>query len=116
MFFRFYTEFLLTLVDEQAHLHNSVPEIRIMECEDQSEFAMTNGNVQWASSGSNLLKNVKISGSLPDTRDTWPDKEKLDKLDKCLCKKSVVVNRRGSRASMHSEIIDLGCSNDDYDE
>ena len=72
----------------------SHPEIRIVECEDQSETATV--AAEW---GLNLPKSAERGGK-PDTLSLPP--EDLYRSH------TSVIHRRGSRASVHSELLDLG--------
>ena len=117
-------EFLLTLVDDQyaegaggdrKHGGRSHPEIRIVECEDQSEETAV---ADWRL---NLPKSAAAAKQ--------PDSVSLPPGDLCRSHSSavgtllaqtsglssVVVYKRGSRASVHSEMLDLGCDGDDDD-
>ena len=101
----FYVEFLLTLVDVQhagggcdrgegSRLRLSHPEIRIVECEDQSETA-TVAAAEW---GLNLPKSAERGK--PDSLSLAPE-------DLYRSNHTSVVHRRGSKASVHSELLDL---------
>ena len=121
-------EFLLTLVDVQyaegagadrrdggGRTVRSHPEIRIVECEDQSEETAV---ADWRL---NLPKSAE--GKQPDSVSLPPGdlcrSGSTSAVGKLLAQtsglSSVVVYRRGSRASVHSEILDLGCDGDDDD-
>ena len=99
----FYVEFLLTLVDvehaevcdrgEVGRPRRSHPEIRIVECEDQSETAAV--TAEW---GLKLPKSAERGK---------PDTLSLPAEDLYRSHSSVVY-RRGSKASVHSELLDLG--------
>ena len=99
----FYVEFLLTLVDvehaevcdrgEAGRPRRSHPEIRIVECEDQSETAAV--TAEW---GLKLPKSAERGK---------PDTLSLPAEDLYRSHSSVVY-RRGSKASVHSELLDLG--------
>ena len=103
----FYVEFLLTLVDAQhaegcdrgeggrSRSGRTHPEIRIVECEDQSETA-TAAAAEW---GLNLPKSTERGK---------PDSLSLPPEDLYRSRSSIVVYRRGSKASLHSELLDLG--------
>lgn len=102
----FYVEFLLTLVDVQhaegcdrgdrgeggRSSGRNHPEIRIVECEDQSETATV--AAEW---GLNLPKSAERGK--PDSLSLAPEDLYMSRS---------VVYRRGSKASVHSELLDLG--------
>ena len=113
-------EFLLTLVDVQyvdgadgdrKDGVRSHPEIRIVECEDQSEETAV---ADWRL---NLPKSKQPdSVSLPPgDLCRGPSSAVGTLLKQTSGLSSVVVYKRGSRASVHSEILDLGCDGDDDD-
>ena len=78
---------------EGSRSRTSHPEIRIVECEDQSETATV--AAEW---GLNLPKSAERGK--PDTLSLPP--EDLYRSH------TSVVHRRGSKASVHSELLDLG--------
>ncbi len=80
-------------MDDGQEENKSIPEIRIVECEDQSEFAVPPG----AGARSN-----------PDLRlADFADVDAVTKSMRRSVSANSVVYRRGSTVSVHSEIVDL---------